>query len=473
MKQEHANDRGGRRILSAFLIALLLAAGLPAQTPAPQGAPSTQSPEFVPTSKKLCATVVALGEALAQSAINMLLAALNQTSPPELPKMLQLKLCAYCDICVSNECFDLKTPSEARRLIRQQIRNSLGQLGGALSLLPEGPSGAATGLPAFMLNTSLSEARPNGGFEQAPNTVDFLDVEGIEVQTRIDLDAGLPDGFYEPQDMALSEDGETLVVVSRGSDPEFFPNGPPPHLTIIDVPSQTLTKRIMLDPIDFPSHVVVSPDGRRAYVSSPLKQEGRFIDGAALVEVDLMTDRVARRLTLPFETGGGSGDLVITPDGALLVVILNDRSGGSFRMPKLAVIDAPTLTISATYPNESSEITMARRFAWSGLRNLAMDPTGSRVYVSEVRALQTAEDSQTLAIGVFDLATAEPSAVFPVPGAESGGDDDIQLYDDGLAILLTDARTGSVFGVDAITGEVRMQEKVTETFFMSEIMEGQ
>lgn len=447
------------RGLAIVLSLLLASSSLPAQTPPPQGAAQSQSPEFSPVSKELCAAVVFAGELVANTFIHLILAQLNQTSPPELPKMLQLKLCAYCNVCISNECANLKTPSEARKMIQQHIINSLAQTSGIAQ--------STDALTGFVLNTSLSEARPGGGFEQAPNTVDFLDVNGVEVVDRVDIDAGLPDAFYEPQDMALSEDGDTLVVVSRGAPREFFPNGPAAHLTILDVPARRLTRRIMLSDADFPSNVVLSPDGRRAYVSSPLRPE-QFIDGAELIEVDLVGAEVLRRLPLPAETSG-SGELVITPDGAQIVILLSPRAA-SFDLPKLAVVDTTTMTVSATYPTPDTDFTMRRRFASSDATQLAMDPTGSYVYVGDVRALQPPEDTTTLGIAVFDVARAEAVRIIPVPGKESGGDDDLQLYLNGMAIAATDARTGSVFGIDVLTGEIRFVEKVADTFFQSELL---
>jgi len=452
-----------------LLVVCLSAGSLRAQTPAPQGASKNRSPEFTPISKKGCAVAVALGEALAYTTIFLTLAQLNQTSPPELPKTLQVKLCAYCDICVSNKCAKLERPADGRRLLRQMIRNSLGQLGGALSsrLSPKSAD-QSTEAPVFALNTSLNDIGADGRFVESPNTIDFFDANSTDIPFRLDIDAGLPDGFYEPQDMALSEDGNTLVVVSRGSDPAFFPNGPPPHLTIVDVPTRRVTRRIELDPIDFPSHLVLSPDGSRAYVSSPLKQNGQFIDGAAIVEVDLEAGRIARRLDLPFDTSG-SGEIVITPDGSQLVVILNERSSA---LPKLAVVDALTLTISRVYPDESTEFFMSRRMASTGITELAMDPAGSRVYISDVRVLREPTD-QTLGIAVFDLATAEVTQIFPIPGKQDGGFDDLQVFLDGLVMVATDARTGTVFGIDSTTGEVRFVDKIADTFFNSEILENQ
>jgi DNA-binding beta-propeller fold protein YncE len=381
--------------------------------------------------------------------------------------MLQLKLCAYCNICVSTTCVPLSTPSEARKMIQQQVRNSLAQLGGALSLQAEGAAQATNPLPGFVLNTSLSELRPGGGFSQAPNTIDFLDVDGIEVVDRLDIDAGLPDAFYEPQDMALTEDGQTLVVVSRGAPREFFPDGPAAHLTIVDVPSRRLIRRIMFSTQESPSNLVLSPDGRRAYMSSGTVPQS-FLEKAELVEVDLTSDRILRRLELP--TGQSrAGELVMTPDGAQIVVLLAPGTA-ALTMPKLAVVDTATMTISAVYPRPDTDFTMRRRFATGDASQLAMDPAGNQVYVGDIRAFQTPEDTTTLGIAVFDVATAEVSRIIPVPGKESGGDDDLQLYLDGMAIAATDARTGSVFGIDVPTGEVRFVEKVADTFFETELL---
>lgn len=350
-------------------------------------------------------------------------------------------------------------------MIQQQIRNVAAQVSGGLSLQAEQPSQTRNDLPGFVLNTSGSVAGPGGRLLDGPNTVDFLDVGRVEVATRIDIDAGLPDAFYEPQDMALSEDGGTLVVVSRGAPREFFPNGPAAHLTIVDVPSRRLVKRVMLSASDYPSNLVLSPDGRRAFLSSQLLPE-QFVVGAELVEVDLTNDRVLRRLPLPTNPQP-SGELAITPDGAQIVVLLGHRFGST---PKLAVVDTATMTISALYPTPETDFTMRRRLATSDATQLAMDPTGNQVYLSDIRAFQTPEDTTTLGIAVFDLATAEVTRIIPVPGKESGGDDDLQLYLDGMAIAATDARTGSVFGIDVPTGEIRFVEKVAETFFQTELL---
>ena len=99
-----------------------------------------------------------------------------------------------------------------------------------------------------------------------------------------------------------------------------------------------------------------------------------------------------------------------------------------------------------------------------------MDPTGSQVYVGDIRAFETTQDTTTLGIAVFDLATAEVSRIIPIPGKGSGGDDDLQLYFNGMAIAATDARTGTVFGIDVPTGEIRFADKVADTFFQTELL---
>jgi DNA-binding beta-propeller fold protein YncE len=320
---------------------------------------------------------------------------------------------------------------------------------------------------AYILNTALTTRNASGGNEAAPNLVDFLNIRTEVYEARVDIDQGLPADFYEPQDMALTEDESMLVVVSRGADRQFFPNGILPHLTLIDTQGARVLRRINLGVEDYPSSLVLSPDGRLAYVSAAQKAGGQGgVVGAQLVVVDLQTNQVVDRLVLPFTGGLGAGEIVITPDGGLLVLILNDGQFGTSVM-KLAFIDTATVTISATFPTPDTPFNTARMIG--NPKNLAMDPSGSKVYMAEARA---SFEDDTQGIAVIDVATAQMIGVIPMPGTRSGGDPDVQMAANGQLIVETNARTGTVTVVDALTHEIRDQEKIYDTFFNSALSEG-
>jgi DNA-binding beta-propeller fold protein YncE len=311
-------------------------------------------------------------------------------------------------------------------------------------------------LRAYILNTALAQNEPNGQRVQAPNRVDFMDLADLSYEARVDIDQS-SDGFYEPQDMALTNDGQTLAVVSRGADPEFFPQrNPPPHLTIIDTESARVLRRIPLAASDWPRALALSPDGRLAYVSSPQKSD-RSIDGAAVVVVDLENNRVEDRIPLFFEGGSGPGEIVITPDGALLFVLNALEFQSAASRPGIVVIDTRTRT-QVTTIGGAGDINTAR--AISEMTQLAIHPTGATIYVADVRTPQSATDFETVGLGVIDVPTATLTRLVPIPGARNAGIDDLQVSADGRAITHADGVTGTTTVLDATTLEILYQTDI-------------
>ncbi len=327
---------------------------------------------------------------------------------------------------------------------------------------------APNGLRGYILNTALSQKLPNGQQGTAPNLVDFVNLTDFSPTSRVDID--LPsDAFYEPQDMALTNDGRLLVVVSKGADPAFFPNrNPPSHLTIVDTATAKVVKRINLSPTDWPVSLALSPDGRLAYVSSPQKTT-TSIDGAAIVVVDLQTNAIASRLPLPFAGGSGSGEIVITPDGALLLVLNALQFLGPTSRPGIAVIDTRTLTITATIGGIPGNTDAER--ALREASQLTINPSGTTAYAADAPTPQFPNDFSTFGLAVIDVATATVTHLVPIPGAKNHGIDDVQVSSDGRYITHTDGVSGLVSVVDAVSLEVLYQTDAGDAV-LTKIAEG-
>ena len=306
-----------------------------------------------------------------------------------------------------------------------------------------------------ILNDARQTILPGGGREQSPPTVDFLNPEDLTNWVRIDLQQGLSDAFFEPQDMASTFDGTKLVVAARGSDPVFFPTNPVlPHLAVIDAVAGHLDKRIMLDASFWPVSLVISPDGNTAYVStSVLSSSGQTGEQMVLL-VDLQTGAVTGRIDLP--SGGRSGEIVMTPDGSLLFVM------GNLDSPFVYAIDVRSKTVIAQIgglPGQSPS-----RRALREATEIAMDPFGTKVYVADAATPQSDNDFETVGIAVVDVATATVTDLIPLPGVKRrGSGDDLQVMAD--AIVHLDGVSGLLTFIDPLSHRVIDQSDVGDALF--------
>lgn len=319
---------------------------------------------------------------------------------------------------------------------------------------PGGISSIALGreLVTVILNTSTIQILPEGGVVNTPQAVDFYSYDGRLLAT-IPLDEDLA-SFVEPWDMAISSDNRSVVVAVRGSDPIFDPNGRvASHLAILDIERIQRAKRIYLPATDWPVALALSPDDQLAYVSAQHRTNGQ-IDGAAILVVDLEKESIAGRIDLHFAGGSGPGEMVITPDGALLFVLSGREFTGPTSAPGVTVVDTRTRTVTAIIGGTADSTTTR---ALGRASQIAVDPTGTRVYVADALTPQSPDDFTTVGVGVIDTATATLTRLIPIPGAVRGGIDDLQVSTDGRSIFHADGVSGLVTAIDPTTFEIKHQ----------------
>jgi YVTN family beta-propeller protein len=320
---------------------------------------------------------------------------------------------------------------------------------------PPGSPGAEAVEQLRILNDARQRLLPNGSLTGKPPTVDFLNAEDLSELHQIDLQQGLSEAFFEPQDMASTLDGARLVVAARGSDRTVFPTSAvPPHLAVIDAAAGQLEKRIQLDESFWPVSLVISPDARTAYVSTSVLGPAGLTGEQMVLLVDLQSNAVTGRVNLP--PGGRSGEIVMTPDGALLFVLANLDS------PFLYAIDTRTQTVIAQIgglPGQSPS-----RRALREATEIAIDPYGNKVYVADAAAPQSENDFETVGLAIVDVASATVTGLVPLPGVRRrGSGDDLQVTTD--AIIHLDGVRGLVTFIDALSLEVIEQTDVGDALF--------
>jgi DNA-binding beta-propeller fold protein YncE len=324
---------------------------------------------------------------------------------------------------------------------------------------PPGAAGAAPAEQLRVLNDARQMILPSGGLAPSPPTVDFVNAADLSYWTRVDLQQGLGEAFFEPQYMASTFDGARLVVAARGSDRSVFPTNPvPPHLAVIDAVAGRLDKRIQLEETFWPVSVVISPDGRTAYVSTSVLGPSGLTGEQMVLLVNLESGAVTGRVDLP--PGGRSGEIVMTPDGALLFVLAN------LDTPFLYAIDTRTQTVIAQIgglPGQSPS-----RRALREATEIAIDPFGAKVYVGDAATPQSENDFDTVGIAIVDVATATVTGLVPLPGVRRRGSaDDLQIMEN--AIIHLDGVSGLLTFIDPLRLEVIGQRDIGDALFEAAI----
>lgn len=187
---------------------------------------------------------------------------------------------------------------------------------------------------------------------QSAGTVSLVDPESGRVLD--ELATG-----ERPAGVAFAPDGKRAVVTHwYGYD-----------LAILDVGPETLEVVGRLGVGPEPRGVVIAQDGRTAYVAVGVANE--------VVRVDLDEPKVTGRL----EVGREPRDLAIAPDGSKLLV-------GNARAGTLSVIDLPAWSVERTLPTDGAN-----------LRQVAIDPDGSRGYVANMYVRGFATTQRNIDVG--------------------------------------------------------------------------
>jgi DNA-binding beta-propeller fold protein YncE len=169
---------------------------------------------------------------------------------------------------------------------------------------------------------------------------------------------------FTPSGLAISPDGTYALVTN------LEPAGQGGSaIGVVDIASQTMTSMIPLD-YDYPQSVFINPDATLAWVVFPFNNAIEVIDlltGAAVQAFNfdeplsvafnptgtfayvaagtgvLVLDTASYALVTTVQTGAAPSDLVVTPDGAYLVV--NNSSGRSVSVIDTQTLVATTLTV--------------------------------------------------------------------------------------------------------------------------------
>jgi DNA-binding beta-propeller fold protein YncE len=317
-------------------------------------------------------------------------------------------------------------------------------------------------LRVYILNTALGLGEPD--------YVDILDPIANSYDARVDLDSDVQ-GFLQPEDMEITDDGSTLVVAVRGIDPRSDPSPfVPSHLTIVDTATATRVRRINLPNQIWPIDLALAPDGRTAYVSTQERtQDFQQTTAYPVLIVDLQSNTVTGRIDLPFGGPGGTpGEIVITQDGALLFVLSALQFTSPTSNPGVYMIDTRTRTITAAIGGTNPDFNTRRAIRTA--RELAMHPHGTKVFVSPILMPGTFDQ---FGVGVIDTATGILTNTIAVPGMNRDSDlSDLAATSDGNAVLVYDNLGAKLTGLDSVTYEVIDQEPLATPIRLGALSKG-
>jgi DNA-binding beta-propeller fold protein YncE len=303
-----------------------------------------------------------------------------------------------------------------------------------------------------------------------PDYVDILDPIANTHDARVDLDSDVQ-GFLQPEDMEITDDGSTLVVAVRGIDPRFDPSPfVPSHLTVVDTATATRVRRINLPDQIWPIDLALSPDGQTAYVSTQERtQDFEQTTAYPVLIVDLQSNTVTGRIDLPFGGPGGTpGEIVITPDGALLFVLSALQFTSPTSNPGVYMIDTQTRTITAAIGGTNPDFNTRR--AVRTARELAMHPHGTKVFVSPILMPGTFDQ---FGVGVIDTATGLLTNTIAVPGMNRDSDlSDLAVSADGTTVFVYDNLGAKLTGLDAVTYQVIDQEPLATPIHTGALSKG-
>jgi YVTN family beta-propeller protein len=200
---------------------------------------------------------------------------------------------------------------------------------------------------------------------------------------------------------------------------------------VIDTTTNTVTATIELGQVEA-DHVVFSPDGSRAYVTTTndgvdfATAQPNGQNGAAIVVIDTATNTVTDTIPVnqePLDKRGLYG-LAVSPDGATLYVangVFIGQAGDGF----LSVIDLATGSVTANIPVGIYPV------------GVTLSPDGSVAYV---------DDEKTKTVSVIDLSTNTVTAT--ISGYNPS---DVALSPDGSRAYIVNVKSNTVSVFDTAT----------------------
>jgi YVTN family beta-propeller protein len=226
----------------------------------------------------------------------------------------------------------------------------------------------------------------------------------------------------EPRWVAITPDGNRAYVTLTKDQPGDLPTLS--GVAVIDTQTNTVAATITIDHrsnLDQPSGVVITPDGRRAYVSN--------FDGRGVVDViDTAINTVIETITVSGR-GGSSTGIAITPNGRDVYV----ATGNERDLPnegKVSVIDTATNTVITTIRGNPFPSTVTST------------PNGDFVYVLD-------DDGSPQ---VVDTATHKARLAEELEGVVSNGR--IAFSPDGLHLYAVSEGSDLVQVLEVATGRI-------------------
>jgi DNA-binding beta-propeller fold protein YncE len=227
-------------------------------------------------------------------------------------------------------------------------------------------------------------------------------------------------------DIALSKDGNRLLVSQAGLPPEWI---------FIDAASLTIAGRVTPPAGVFPRQAIFSPDGKFAYTFSSDRRFDETAQRFTVHVLDATTRTVLNSLALP--AGTSIDDIAITPDGALLFAVGNRL---------VHVIDTATLT----YSGSNDIVTPSGPFVSGNARRLAMHPDGARVFTVISRFPSGAT---VPVVATIDTRTAQVVAEWPLKYPTGGTGPRLMLVGDGRTLAAGFQRGPELQIYDTTAGE--------------------
>lgn len=247
-------------------------------------------------------------------------------------------------------------------------------------------------------------------------------------------------GFNKPQGTVLSPDESTLYVANWGNH----------TVSVVDIDSQTIVDTITLPITTNPESVAISPDGSKLYI---LSDNGTFgVAGQAVFTVvDTATNDIVTSANLGLNKAQ-TGGIVINPQGTFAYVTNSgDTANASTRK-----VYAIALIGNTIEPEEITQIDLSSLGTKAPIF-IAMDPTGSRAYISAgvngatisgaVAIIDTNPFSSTFntLLGKTDL----PSGAFGIGALPQG----IAVNPTGTEVFTQNTYRHSVIGLITFNGQ--------------------
>ncbi len=266
-------------------------------------------------------------------------------------------------------------------------------------------------------------------------SVDVFDIENNTLIAQIPIGAGFT-ASADPVALAVSPDGSRVVVAVRGTDTRSDPRPPvTSHLAVIDTAANQVARRIdFASSREWPTSVRILPDGSTAVVAMRESDTNYLQTGLSVAFVDLDSGQELTRLPLSTGSSGELLDTAVTPDGALFWVKGPDG---------LYVVDTLTQTLTATIPGFLSGA--GNRFTGSTAQDLAMDPSGQKLYVADIFVPgENPGDPLQRAIAIVDVSTAQLEDYIVIPGAQGGTRQQVGISADGGLLMHLDSISGQI-----------------------------